>query len=345
MTIAMEDRGKTPESEDPTPTRVIDRDAGLAMVVTDLHGDWDAYERYRDRFLQHQARGEAEVLLVLGDMIHRSGPAETDASLEIVLDLMRLQAEQPDNVICLLGNHELPHIYSIMLQKGSELYTPRFEAALGAHRDAVIDWFMGLPFYIRTKAGVTLCHAGASSATGEKAGLQQLWHFSHQRIWDEAKAKITPEERPSMMRTMREMYNKTYNEMARTYFAVSGIKDPRYDNFLIGTVASSANPKFELLWSAMFTRNELEYGDYGYNVILNTMLQALSLDYHQQVALVTGHIDCRGGYTLINKQQLRLASAKHAQPREAGLYLLFDMADEEIETAVDLSKKLHSVFN
>ena len=70
--------------------RLRSLDAGKAMVVTDLHGDWDAYQRYRDRFVDLQASGQADYLIFTGDLIHREddGP---DQSLEIVLDVISLQ--------------------------------------------------------------------------------------------------------------------------------------------------------------------------------------------------------------------------------------------------------------
>jgi hypothetical protein len=325
------------------PQRVLDLDSGIAMVVTDLHGDWDAYARYRDKFLALKEQGEADYLILLGDLIHRSGSSQKDDSLAIILDVLKLREAHGNAIITVLGNHELPHIYSILLQKGNEIYTPSFEAAMGEHRQQIVDYFDTLPFYIRTKSGVALCHAGATAAISERNGLERLWHFSHQQILAEAKAAITKEERPSLMRSIRKMYGRSYNEMTRVYFAVEGLDDPRYDDFLIGTIASSSNPDFDLLWAAMFTRNEQEYGDHGYGVILNTMLKALSNAYHPQIALVTGHIDCRGGHKLISEQQLRIASAKHAQPRESGQYLLFDMG-EPIKKAEALIPKLNSVF-
>jgi hypothetical protein len=331
------------EAQNIKPQRVLDLENGVAMVVTDLHGDWDAYERYRDQFLSYKQEGAADTLILLGDLIHHSGPPEEDASLAIILDVLKLREEHGGAIISLLGNHELPHIYSILLQKGNEIYTPRFEETMGENRQLIIDYFDSLPFYIRTKSGVALCHAGATAAISERNGLERLWHFSHQQLLEEAKLAISNKERPSLMRSIRKMYGRSYNEMMRIYFAVDGLDDPRYDNFLIGTVASSSNPDFDLLWAAMFTRNEQEYGEHGYNIILNTMLKALSTNHHPQAALVTGHIDCRGGYKLINNQQLRLASAKHAQPRESGHYLLFDMG-ESINSAGDLIPKLHSVF-
>ena len=323
--------------------RVVDLEEGMAMVVTDLHGDWDAYQRYRDRFLLLRAQNSVHYLILTGDLIHSYGdPAERDRSLDIVLDVLALKAQLGDYLICLLGNHELPHIYTITLQKGDDLFTPRFEAAVGEHRPEIVAFFESLPFYVRTEAGVTVCHAGATAAISTQNGVKRLFNLSHRRILQEAAKSITPEERPLLMRALRETNNMTYYEMVRNFFAVTGLDDPRYDDFLIGTVAS-AHPEFELLWSALFTRNEYEYGHHGYSILLSNMLQALSADFHPQRVLVTGHIDCKGGYKLVTEQQLRLASAKHAEPRQAGLYLLFDV-EKPVKTAGELLPRLSSVF-
>ena len=323
--------------------RAIDLEEGIAMVVTDLHGDWDAYQRYRDRFLWLRAQNSAHYLILTGDLIHSyGGPVERDRSVDIVLDVLALKGQLGDHLIYLLGNHELPHIYTITLQKGDDLFTPRFEAAMGEHRQEIVTFFESLPFYIRTKAGVTVCHAGATAVNSTPNGITRLFNLSHRRILEEAADSITTAERPLLMRALRESNNMTYYEMVRTFFAVTGLDDPRYDDFLIGTVAS-AHPEFELLWSALFTRNEYEYGQHSYSILLSNMLQALSADFHPQRVLVTGHIDCKGGYTLVTEQQLRLASAKHAEPRQAGLYLLFDL-EKPVKTAEELLPRLNSVF-
>jgi Icc-related predicted phosphoesterase len=81
------------------------------MVVTDLHGDWDAYQRYRDCFVDLQAKGQANCLIFTGDLIHRDAPTHPDCSLEIVLDVISLQETFGEAIICLCGNHELPHLY------------------------------------------------------------------------------------------------------------------------------------------------------------------------------------------------------------------------------------------
>jgi hypothetical protein len=65
-------------------------DGGMAMAVTDLHGDWEAYARYHDRFIELHAAGQTDCLIFAGDLIHREPGAGDDRSLEIVLDLLAL---------------------------------------------------------------------------------------------------------------------------------------------------------------------------------------------------------------------------------------------------------------
>lgn len=322
--------------------RVVNLQEGQAMVVTDLHGDWDAYQRYRDTFFQLRAVGQADTLILDGDMIHAAAPADQDKSVEIVRDIMQLKQELGDSLIYLLGNHELPHIYSITLQKGDDLFTPRFEFAMNSHRQEIVAFFDSLPFYVRTPGGTSICHAGASTALSETNALERLFNYSHQQVLARTRGQITPDERPELIRAMRKMHGRTYNEMARRWFAVTGLDDPRYDDFLVGTLATS-DEDFELLWPAIFTRNEKEYGNSSYQVLLSSLLRALSTGFTPQSVLVTGHIDVKGGYTLVNQQQLRMASAKHASPREAGLYLLFNV-QEKFNTAADLVPNLRSVF-
>lgn len=324
--------------------RVVDLTEGTAMIVTDLHGDWDAYQRYRDLFLELNKYGRADYFILDGDLIHYSGPAALDKSVEIVLDVLRLREAMGNRVIYLLGNHEIPHIYSITLRKKENLFTPRFELAMGAYRKQITTFFADLPFFVRTHGGVTITHAGASSAIGEPDGAARLFNFSHQAVLERGRQEITPESRPYLIREMRQQYGVTYNQMVREWFGVTGLDDPRYDDFLVGSMVISNDPDMDILWPAFFTRNEKEYGEYNYTLLVDTYLKALSSNFHRQRVLVTGHIDCRqNGYKLVNRHQLRVASAKHAIPREAGKYLLLDVK-KQIETAEDLLPFMQSVF-
>ncbi|MCA9971860.1 MAG: metallophosphoesterase [Anaerolineales bacterium] len=323
--------------------RVVDIDTGMIMVVTDLHGDWALYRQYRDKFLALHKEGLADYLVLAGDLIHFYGPVEQDGSLRMVLDVLKLKELLGNRIIYLMGNHELPHIYSITLQKGSHLYTPAFEAALGEHRSRVLALFDQLPFYVRTRAGVLISHSGASAAMSDPASVERLLNFSHRRVWRETAESLPPQIRPSLRKALSKTSQQSYEDMVRRYFAVKGPDDPRYDHFLIGAVSTTSHPDFQLLWEVMFGRNELQYGDEAYALLMDSMLQACSRNYYPQRVLVAGHLDCRGGYKIIRDRQLRLASGKHAVPRRSGLYLLMD-AEVEVRTATDLIPRLGSVL-
>jgi hypothetical protein len=322
--------------------RVVGLEAGVAMVVTDLHGDWDAYRRYRDHFLTLQACGQADYLILTGDLIHSDGPPQEDRSLDILLDVLALRATLSDRLIYLLGNHELPHLYGITLQKGDRLYTPRFEAALGEHRASILPLFASLPFYVRTRAGVAICHAGATAEMSAPGAAARVFGYSHQHVLDAAAAALPVKQRPSLRAGFGKLSGERYDDMARDYLAVSGPDDPRYDDLLIGFVAST-HPDFELLWAALFTRNEQQYGEGEYAVFLDALLRDLSAGFHGQEVLVTGHVPCQGGYALVAGRQLRLASGTHAHPRQARRCLRFDV-EKPLRQADELLSGLESVF-
>jgi hypothetical protein len=204
--------------------------------------------------------------------------------------------------------------------------------------------FDSLPFYIRTRAGVMLGHAGAVAELSTAQAVETLFHFSHQAILQEAAAVIGEEKRPSLRRAIAKMSQQTYDNIVYQYFGITSPDDPRYDDFLIGTVATNSHPHFELLWEALFTTNEKQYDRHTYQTIVKTMLLAFSKGYHEQTVMISGHLDCRQGYTVVNPHQLRLASAKHALPRESGKYLLFD-AGERVKTAADLLPNLATIFS
>jgi hypothetical protein len=328
-----------------TKQRVYSLVEGVAMVVTDLHGDWSLYCRYRDSFLNLNAQGRADYLILTGDLIHSEGPSDQDGSLDIVLDVMKLRRDLNGHVIYLLGNHEFPHLYAVTLQKGRHLYTPRFEAAMGEHRATIRAFFDSLPIYVRTRAGVALCHAGAFAQITEPGVAARLLSCSHQKIWREISSQLPMALRPSMRAGFAKLNDDAYDEMARRYLAVSGPSDPRYDDFLIGSVASSVHPDFRLLWAALFSRNEREYAANDYQVYLKTLLQELSQAFYDQRVMVTGHLACAGGYALVAHDcQLRLASGSHSHPLEEARYLLFDVK-ETVQSAVDLLSGLGSVFD
>ena len=330
------------------PTKTFPRlwslDAGLAMVVSDLHGDGDAYRRYRDRFVELQAKGQADYLILTGDLIHREDDG-IDQSIEIVQDILALRASYGPAIIYLLGNHELPHLYNFNLTKGNRVFTPAFETVMSQNqcRAEVVALFDSLPFYLRTRAGVSLAHAGAAPPLVESEDAHRLFNWDHQRLLDWADETLAAEDMEILRLSYARVHGGPYELLARRILAVSGPDDPRYNDLLRGFVASS-HPAFEkLLWPALFTRCEHEFGKGDYAIFLDAMLQELSADFSLQEFLSAGHITIKGGYQTIADRHLRLASAYHATPREAGQYLLFDTG-QPVKNMKALLKGLGSVY-
>ena len=322
--------------------RVVDLSRGVAMVVTDLHGDWEAYQRYRDRFLMLHDQRKADYLIIAGDLIHRGDDGEPDRSVEMVLDLIRLRKQYGESIIFLMGNHEMPHLYGIPLSKGETNYTASFEAAMGKHRLAILELFHKLPFYVRTQAGVTICHAGGTADLSMGSNLIKVFNFSHRNLWAEAASSIAPEERPSLRWAIAQENGLAYHSLVNLMLDVHNEGDARYDDFMIGHQAAKMDD-FGLLWSILFTRNELEYGEIGYELILESMLALFSIGFAPQRVLLSGHINSPNGFTQVNSQQLRLASGKHALPPQAARYLLFDVR-KPIRESAQLVPLLQSVY-
>jgi hypothetical protein len=313
------------------------------MVVTDLHGDWPLYRRYRDIFLHLQARGLADYLVFTGDLIHSDGPPEEDRSLDIILELCELQETLGESLIVLLGNHEMPHIYHVPLFRGEHVYTPLFEAMMGVHRSAVLRFLRERPFFVRTRAGVTLCHAGAFPEAVHPGAIATLEAFAHEQVLIRTERQLPHERRVALRDAVGDLTGVPYADWAHAYLAVDDENDPRYDDYLRGIVAGY-DPDFRLLWSALFSRNELEVGMEAYQGQIRALLDAIGHDSGPQRALVTGHIGCRGGYRVLpGAMQLRVASGAHAHPYRSARYLLFDAA-KRVESAEDLLPGLGSVF-
>ncbi len=310
------------------------------MVVTDLHGDWEAYQLYRDLFIRGYQAGDIQYLIFTGDLIHRESSLQHDKSLEIVLDVLKLQETYPDTIIYLCGNHEFPHIHHVTLTKNGFNYTANFEACLGNHRSKVIGLFKSLPFYVRTSAGVAITHVGAAAPLNDEQNCYRIFSFEHQEIFDRIDQILAGKDLEGLCSSIAKFSGEPYQVQVRNYLAVTERDDPRYHDLLRGFIASG-DPNFKLLWTVLFTRCEQEYDKGDYGTFLNTLLQALSVGFHPQKFLVAGHIDVKGGYQVIIRRHLRIASGKHALPEKSARCLMFDVA-RRIRSARHLVSQLRS---
>ena len=328
------------------PQRIIDLTDGITMVISDLHGDREAFARYVGRFLQLWNRKKVQRLLLLGDLIHNEGATQVDDSLQLVLDVIRMQKVLPPNtVIMLLGNHEMPHLYGVSLAKGDTEYTPAFEQALSnsGKRGEVLTFFNSLPIYVRTAAGVMFTHAGPDG--NAMVNIEKLRNFDHDELLAEYDYALSINPHPEQLRAL---YGQTmgmpYEVLAKFYLAVSGPEDPRYDDLIRAFMITHESQDFELLWDALFTRCEQDVLPQLYERLVTVFLQTYSEDAPAlQRFIVTGHMRVEGGHAVVTENHLRLASAAHATPREAGQYLLIDFA-KPIDSMETLVASLDSVF-
>lgn len=323
--------------------RLWSLDAGTAMIVTDLHGDWQAFQCYRDRFVDLQAHGRADFLVFAGDLIHRE-PHTPDHSLEIVLDILALRAVYGPAIIYLCGNHELPHVYGFVLSRGAIEYTPAFESALNSspHRAAILELFNELPFYIRTAAGVSITHAGASSTTSTYSSALKLFVLQHKTLLSHADALMNGHDRAELRSGYAKLSGAdSYATLAASYLGITDVADMRYDA-LLRSMFVTGQPDFQLLRAALFSRCEQEYGAVGYAVLVDTLLNHLSAGFFPQRFLVTGHMAAPHGYAAIGDRHLRIASGPHAIPPEAGCYLLLDTS-RPLQRMEQLVACVHSI--
>lgn len=323
--------------------RAVDFLHGFVYVVSDLHGEWEPYARYRDHFLTLLNEGMAHHLVVLGDMIHSYGLPEDDYSVDILLDLMQLRDEYgPETIVPLLGNHELMHIYATPYSKGEASFLPRFEHMLGEYREPVMRFLHELPFVVRTAAGVMLSHAGASTMTATPQAAEWLLGLSHQSVLREVDQLLSRSDVIELLQAYGQITDREYEDLAREQLAISGPDDPRYYDLLRGFIATNLEPEWDLLEEFFFTQAERRFGPATYTRLVEQFLDAFSPPGMPQRVLIAGHIAVSGGYDILGERQIRIASWAHAHPQLEASYLIFD-AGEPVDTAVELEPNIYPI--
>lgn len=323
--------------------RSVDLEHGVAMVVTDLHGKGDVFDRIRAKFIELYEKGLVQYLILCGDLIHGYGEATEDNSLRMLLDVIQLQRQFGSRtIIMLLGNHEMPHIYGVTLSKGDHEFTPRFEHTLSrsGRRAEVLAFLRSLPFVVRTRAGVLITHAGPTTAIDSADKAERILTFDHMAVLKLADDQIAVRYPIDNLRKHPE-----YTIHARYHLAIEGPDDPRYAEFLRGQLISQTSEEFNLLWEVLFARGEVGLSEEFQDFFTAEFLKHMSVisPYEQRVVLY-GHLPVRGGHKVIGQRQFRLATYSHANPPEDGEYLLLDCA-QPIVSARALLESLRPVFD
>ncbi|OPX57337.1 MAG: Calcineurin-like phosphoesterase [Methanobacterium sp. PtaB.Bin024] len=136
---------------------------GKALIITDLHGNLEDYQKYQklwDHYLE-----EGHNIVLTGDLIHSTSP-EKDGSVDMLESVMDYC--QCENFHFLLGNHECCHIIGKHIYKGLSNQKEDFEEQLKikfGYRwveklDEYVEFFKTLPFAVKTCNGVIISHGG-----------------------------------------------------------------------------------------------------------------------------------------------------------------------------------------
>ena len=125
-----------------TDKKVVDVDSGTWMVVVDIHGNLEDYQRAKEIFVRNKEKGNLEGIIFAGDIIHSY--SENEHSKEILDDMMILKGKYGDSVVSLLGNHELSSIYNYILkaktEEGDTVFGSDFEHRIKGEKGKYTDF-------------------------------------------------------------------------------------------------------------------------------------------------------------------------------------------------------------
>ncbi len=122
--------------------------APLTYAIGDIHGCADLLDALLEK-IDADAAGRARKLVFLGDYIDR-GPD----SARVIETVRRLQWREPDDVVCLMGNHEAMLVKSLrepgaldhwLFNGGTETLSSFGVEEIEAFPDDVLDWIEALP--------------------------------------------------------------------------------------------------------------------------------------------------------------------------------------------------------
>jgi serine/threonine-protein phosphatase PP1 catalytic subunit len=140
---------------------------GRAMVVTDLHGNLEDFNKVTT--LWGKCLNRKCHLILTGDFIHAMGRAN-DHSIDIIEEVQYYAAKY-DTFHPLLGNHEWATITNILIYKGGvnqnlnfeQLLRETFPDAWKEKLEEYINFFQTLPVAVRTENGVFISHSGPAN--------------------------------------------------------------------------------------------------------------------------------------------------------------------------------------
>ena len=162
-------------------------DKGRLLIVTDLHGDLEDYEKYINLW---DCNNPDFHLVFVGDFIHSI--YEDDKSIEIIEDVIE-KDKKYSNFHPLLGNHEWSHITGTPVFKGYQNQTNDFEnliiekkGSLEPYLSEYVEYFKSMPFFVKTANGLFISHTGPSKLVKSMNDFNEIFYndYNFQPLYD-----------------------------------------------------------------------------------------------------------------------------------------------------------------
>ncbi len=157
------------------------------LVAGDLHGQ----RMILNKIIKHAALMDHDKrILVLQELVH--GPIDTvtgqDRSVELVMRAARLKVARPEQVLFLLGNHDLAQATGKEITKAGRGACKEFVAGVRAAfeddadeiLEAISEFFLSQPLAIRCANGTLVCHSLPAPNRMAAAGVEILTRPSRQ---------------------------------------------------------------------------------------------------------------------------------------------------------------------
>lgn len=160
---------------------------GRLLIVTDLHGNLEDYEKYID--LWNCNDSDCHIVFV-GDFIHSIN--ENDCSIEIIDDVID-KFKKYSNFHPLLGNHEWGHIVGTHIFKGFQNQTLEFENLVSIKKGDLepylsnyINFFKTMPLFVKTENGIFISHTGPSKSIKSMNDFNKIFtdDYNFQYLYD-----------------------------------------------------------------------------------------------------------------------------------------------------------------
>ena len=283
--------------------RILKLDQGKALIVSDLQGNLEDFERCLELFFELYSAKNCDYLIFCGDIIHGYA-GYPDQSLKIINTLINLQ-QTNTNIILLMGNHELSHVVHWKLSRGSHSFTDDFEKKILNDRERYWDFFQKLPFAVISEGGLFINHTGPSAALSEikDEKWDLYWKHHSRKDWYQY---LNIEESFLITKALKSSWNPIFGE-----------------NLL-------KTPQGKILWEVFMNKNEYQYKS-NYDQLIQGFITTMSVIFPVNL-VISGHIPEENGYRVVHDKHFRLCTSYGAVNQSSKQCLLVSMENNYEDT-------------